>query len=63
MSKTRKLAAILATDIVSWSRLAADEDGIRARLRTLRSDPIDSTISVHHGRVIGRIGDSNLAES
>lgn len=39
MSETRKIAAILAADIVGYSRLAAtDEDRILARLRALRSD-------------------------
>lgn len=37
MSETRKLAAILASDVVGYSRLArADEDGTLARLRALR---------------------------
>jgi adenylate cyclase len=41
MTEARKLAAILVTDIVGFSRLAgADEDRILARLRTLRSDLI-----------------------
>ena len=47
MSETRKLAAILVSDVVGYSRLAgADEDRILARLRTLRSDLIDPTIAV-----------------
>jgi len=42
MSDTRKLAAILVSDVVGYSRLAgADEDRILARLRALRSDLID----------------------
>jgi adenylate cyclase len=42
MSETRKLAAILASDVVGYSRLAgADEDRTLARLRGLRSDLID----------------------
>ena len=53
MGETRKLAAILVTDVVGYSRLAgADEDRILARLRTLRSDLIDPIISVHHGRIV-----------
>ena len=52
MSETRKLAAILVADVVGYSRLiGADEDRILARLRALRSDLIDPTIAVHHGRV------------
>ena len=57
MSETRKLAAILVSDVVGYSRLAgADEDRILARLRTLRSDLIDPTIAVHHGRIVKRTG-------
>jgi TolB-like protein/class 3 adenylate cyclase len=63
MSETRKIAAILASDVVGYSRLAgADEDRILARLRTLRSDMIDPTISVHHGRVVKRTGDGSIIE-
>jgi adenylate cyclase len=51
VSETRKLAAILVSDVVGYSRLTgADEDRILARLRALRSDVIDPTIAVHHGR-------------
>ena len=63
MSETRKLAAILVSDVVGYSRLAgADEDRILARLRTLRSDLIDPTIAVHHGRVVKRTGDGSIIE-
>jgi class 3 adenylate cyclase/TolB-like protein len=63
MSETRKLAAILVADIVGYSRLAgADEDRTLARLRTLRSDLIDPTIAVHHGRIVKRTGDGGIIE-
>jgi len=63
MSETRKLAAILVADVVGYSRLAgADEDRILARLRTLRSDLIDPTIAVHHGRIVKRTGDGAIVE-
>jgi adenylate cyclase len=63
MSETRKLAAILVSDVVGYSRLAgADEDRILARLRTLRSDLIDPTITVHHGRIVKRTGDGAIVE-
>src|SRR6201984_1848244 len=63
MSETRKLAAILAADVVGYSRLAgADEDRTLARLRPLRSDMIDPTIAVHKGRVVKRTGDGTLVE-
>ena len=63
MTETRKLAAILVSDVVGYSRLTgADEDRILARLRTLRSDLIDPIISVHHGRVVKRTGDGAIVE-
>ena len=63
MAETRKLAAILAADVVGYSRLTgADEDRTLARLRALRSDLIDPTIAVHHGRVVKRTGDGALVE-
>ena len=63
MSETRKIAAILVTDIVGYSRLAgADEDRILARLRALRSDLIDPTIALHRGRIVKRTGDGSLIE-
>ena len=63
MSETRKLAAILVSDVVGYSRLAgADEDRILARLRALRSDLIDPIISVHHGRIVKRTGDGSIIE-
>ena len=63
MTATRKLAAILAADVVGFSRMTgADEDRTLARLRALRSDLIDPTISVHNGRVVKRTGDGALVE-
>ncbi len=63
MTEARKLAAILVSDIVGFSRLAgADEDRILARMRTLRSDLIDPTISVNRGRVVKRTGDGSIVE-
>ena len=63
MNESRKLAAILAADVVGFSRLTgADEDRTLARLRALRSDLIDPTIAVHKGRVVKRTGDGALVE-
>jgi class 3 adenylate cyclase len=63
MTETRKLAAILAADVVGYSRLAgSDEDRTLARLRALRSDLIDPTVAVHNGRVVKRTGDGILIE-
>jgi adenylate cyclase len=63
LSETRKLAAILVSDVVGYSRLAgADEDRILARLRALRSDLIDPIVAVHHGRIVKRTGDGSIIE-
>src|SRR6201986_4005281 len=63
MSEGRKIAAILVSDVVGYSRLAgADEARTLARLRTLRSDLIDPLISVHHGRIVKRTGDGSIIE-
>jgi adenylate cyclase len=63
MAETRKLAAILTADVAGYSKLvAADEERTLARLRALRSDLIDPTIALHHGRVVKRIGDGVLIE-
>jgi len=46
-----------------YSRLAgSDEERTLARLRALRSNPIDPTIAVHNGRVVKRTGDGVLIE-
>ena len=63
MSETRKIAAILVADVVRYSRLAgSDEDRTLARLRALRSDLIDPTIALHHGRIVKRTGDGSIIE-
>jgi adenylate cyclase len=63
MTETRKLAAIVVSDVAGYSRLAgADEDRTLARLRSLRSDLIDPIISVHRGRVVKRTGDGSIIE-
>ncbi len=59
----RRLAAILATDVVGYSRLIrADEESTLAALKTLRSDLIDPKIAEHHGCVVKLMGDGMLAE-
>ncbi len=63
MTETRKLAAILVTDVVGYSQLAgADEERTLARLRGLRSDLIDPAIAAHHGRTVKRTGDGSIIE-
>ena len=59
----RRLAAILAADVVGYSRLmAADEKGTHARLKTLRQDFIEPKIAEHQGRVVKLMGDGALVE-
>ena len=59
----RKLAAILALDVVGYSRLmAADEAGTFARLKALRTDFVEPEIAAHHGRVVKLMGDGALVE-
>jgi TolB-like protein/cytochrome c-type biogenesis protein CcmH/NrfG len=59
----RRLAAILASDVVGYSRLmAADEAGTLARLRAHRKDLIDPTIGEHGGRTVKLMGDGALVE-
>src|SRR5499427_3910512 len=63
MGEIRKLAAILVSDVVGYSRLVgADEERILARLRALRSDLIDPSIAVHNGRVVKHTGDGSIVE-
>ena len=59
----RKLAAILAADVVGYSRLTgADEEGTMRRLRALRAELIDPVIQANRGRVFHTAGDSILIE-
>ena len=63
MTESRKLAAILAADVVGFSRMTgADEDGTLGRLRALRSNLIDPVTSANRGRVFKRTGDGILVE-
>jgi len=63
MAETRKLVAILAADVVGYSRLAgSDEDRTLSRLRGLRSDLVDPAIAAYRGRVVKRTGDGILIE-
>jgi adenylate cyclase len=63
MSEIRKIAAILAADIVGFSRMTSvDEDRTLARLRILRSDLIDPIVATQNGRVFKRTGDGALIE-
>jgi class 3 adenylate cyclase len=59
----RKLAAILAADVVGYSRLVgADEAGTIARLRAVRKELIEPLITDYRGRVVKLMGDGALVE-
>jgi TolB-like protein/class 3 adenylate cyclase len=59
----RRLAAIVAADVVGYSRLIrADEEGTLLALRELRQDLIDPKIKEHRGRIVKLMGDGILAE-
>jgi adenylate cyclase len=63
MTEGRKLAAILVSDIVGFSRMAGeDEERTLARLRALRGDLVDPAIAAHGGRIIKSTGDGVIAE-
>ena len=59
----RRLAAILSTDVVGYSRLmGTDEAGTLSRLNTLRRELIDPAIAAHSGRIVKLMGDGALVE-
>ncbi len=59
----RRLSAILAADVVGYSRLmAADEVGTLARWKALRSSSIDANVAAHGGRIVKLMGDGLLVE-
>ena len=59
----RRLAAILAADVVGYSRLMEiDEEGTRARLMNLRAELIDPQIAANGGRIVKTMGDGLLIE-
>ena len=59
----RRLAAIVTTDVVGYSRLiGADEEGTRAAMRKLSEDLWDPKTAQHKGRVVKTTGDGQLLE-
>ena len=59
----RRLAAILAADVVGYARLmGADEAGTLARLKADRGQAIEPGIAAHEGHVVKLMGDGLLAE-
>jgi class 3 adenylate cyclase/pimeloyl-ACP methyl ester carboxylesterase len=59
----RRLAAILAADVVGYSRLmGTDEVGTLTSLKSHRRELVDPTIAEHHGRIVKTTGDGMLVE-
>ena len=59
----RKLAAILAADVVGYSRLmAADEAGTLAALKQHRQTVFEPAVAAHQGRIVKLIGDGTIVE-
>ncbi len=59
----RRLAAIMAADMVGYSRLMeADESGTLSKFKALRAELIDPNINQHHGRIVKTTGDGFLVE-
>ena len=65
MSETveRRLAAILSTDVVGYTRLMrADEEGTLKRFRTHHNELTEPRIDAHKGRIVKMLGDGLLVE-
>ena len=63
MPTHRRLAAVLAADVVGYSRLiGSDEEQTIARLRSIRTQVVDPAIAANHGRLVRITGDGLLIE-
>jgi adenylate cyclase len=59
----RKLAAILAADVVGYSRMmGADEEGTLTALKRHRETVFDPAVASHNGRIVKLIGDGTIVE-
>lgn len=59
----RRLAAIMSTDVVGYSRMMeADEAGTLAALRRIRLDTLEPLLATHQGRLVKLMGDGALIE-
>ena len=63
IASERRLAAILAADVVGYSRLIeSDETSTLAAIRKLRAEVIDPLLAKHHGRIVKLMGDGAIVE-
>ena len=59
----RRLAAILAADVVGYSRkMGVDEAGTIAALRQIWSETFNPAVAIRHGRIVKMMGDGALVE-
>ena len=59
----RRMAAILAADVVGYSKLMGeDEEGTHRRIKTLEREVVEPAVGQHHGRVVKTTGDGFLIE-
>ena len=59
----RRLAAILAADVVGYSRMmGADEEGTLAAIKAIRRELFHPKVAEHHGRIVKTTGDGALVE-
>ena len=62
MASTRRLAAILAADVVGYSRLmGVDEEGTHERFKAHCREFFEPRIRQHQGRIVKSTGDGMLA--
>jgi adenylate cyclase len=63
LNASRRLAAILAADVVGYSRMmGTDEAGTLAALKRHRATVFDPTVAEHNGRIVKLIGDGTIVE-
>src|SRR6185436_15704599 len=61
-AETRRLAAIMFTDIVGFSRQMGTDEARMLRLLEVHNQIVQQAVSVHHGHVIKTIGDAFLVD-
>jgi adenylate cyclase len=63
IQQSRRLAAVMAADVVGYSRMmASDETGTLKALKDHRETFFDPLVAAHHGRIVKLIGDGTLVE-
>ena len=61
-AETRKLAAIMFTDIVGFSRQMGTDEASTLRLLNVHNQVIQQAVAEHHGTVIKTVGDAFLVD-